>query len=183
MASLIPRAREFALATLDELPRRQAHVSGVARAAAEAVARCALAEQDEIVAAAWLHDIGYAEPLNQTGFHPVDGARFLRDSCFPELVVSLVAFHTGALVEAEERGLSDELTAFAPPPSELLDVLTFADVTTSPVGEPIPAEARIEEILSRYPVGDPVHRAISRSAPELLASVERVGRLIAAQPK
>ena len=89
MGSLILRARELALATLAELPRRQAHVAGVARAAAEVVGKHAFAEQDEIIAAAWLHDIGYAEPLNRTGFHPVDGARFLRDSSFPELVVSL----------------------------------------------------------------------------------------------
>ena len=183
MSSLILRARELALATLTELPRRQAHVAGVARAAAEVVGKHAFAEQDEIIAAAWLHDIGYAEPLNRTGFHPVDGARFLRDSSFPELVVSLVAFHTRAVVEAEERGLSDEFAVFVEPPRGLLDVLTFADMTTSPTGDPISARERIEEILSRYPADDPVYRAISRSAPELLASVGRVEELISVQPR
>jgi HD superfamily phosphodiesterase len=30
-----------------------------------------------VVTAAWLHDIGLAPDLRDTGFHPLDGARFL----------------------------------------------------------------------------------------------------------
>jgi hypothetical protein len=35
----------------------------------------------DFVAAAWLHDIGYAPAIAEsgTGFHPLDGARYLRD--------------------------------------------------------------------------------------------------------
>ena len=29
-----------------------------------------------LIAAAYLHDIGYAPALQQTGFHPIDGAMF-----------------------------------------------------------------------------------------------------------
>jgi len=32
---------------------------------------------DTLVCADWLHDIGYAPALVATGFHPLDGARFL----------------------------------------------------------------------------------------------------------
>ena len=32
-----------------------------------------------MTAAAWLHDIGYAPAVDDTGFHPLDGARYLRD--------------------------------------------------------------------------------------------------------
>lgn len=72
--------------------------------------------------AAWLHDVGYAPSLAQTGFHRVDGARFLRARGVPEVVVALVAHHTGAVFEAEQRGLDVELLAeFALPPVELLD--------------------------------------------------------------
>jgi putative nucleotidyltransferase with HDIG domain len=53
-----------------------------------------------------LHDIGYAPSLVATGFHPVDGARFLRAQGTPEVVVSLVAHHSGAVFEAEQRGLA-----------------------------------------------------------------------------
>jgi hypothetical protein len=84
--------------------------------------------------------------------------------------VSLVAFHTGARIEAEERGLSSDLAAFTEPTQVPLDVLTFSDMTTDPDGVPISAPERIAEILSRYPDADPVHRAASRSAPNLVDS-------------
>ena len=38
------------------------------------------ADADLLEAAAWLHDIGYAPSLVATGFHPLDGARYLRDT-------------------------------------------------------------------------------------------------------
>ncbi len=106
---------------------------------------------------------------------PVDGAVFVRDEGFPAVVVSLVAYHTGAVFEARERGLLDALAEFTAPPSLLLDVLTCADLTTGPQGSPVRAEDRVTEILSRYPRwGDPVHRAIERAAPSLLAAAARV---------
>jgi hypothetical protein len=76
--------------------------------------------------------------------------------------------------EARERGLSEALAEFAEPPDFLLDVLTCADMTTGPDGSPMRPDDRISEILSRYPAEDPVHRAIERSAPTLLAAAARV---------
>lgn len=35
-------------------------------------------DTDVLVAAAWLRDIGYAPEVVDTGFHPLDGARWLR---------------------------------------------------------------------------------------------------------
>jgi hypothetical protein len=98
---------------------------------------------------------------------------------FPAVVVSLVAYHTGAAFEARERGLSDALAEFPEPPELLLDVLTCADMTTGPDGSFVRAEDRVSEILSRYPGDDPVHRAIERSAPTLLAAVACVDALVA----
>ena len=92
-------------------------------------------------------------------------------------VVSLVAYHTGAVFEARERGLSDTLAKFVEPPDFLLDVLTCADMTTSPDGSQVRADDRLSEILSRYAEDDPVHRAITLSAPTLLAAVARVDAL------
>ena len=43
---------------------------------------------------------------------PLDGARFLRGRGFPDRVVNLVAFHSGAAVEARELGLDAQLAAF-----------------------------------------------------------------------
>ena len=58
------------------LPRRWRHVRSVARRARWVAKQLSLS--DDLVAAAWLHDIGYAPELVVTGFHPLDGARYLR---------------------------------------------------------------------------------------------------------
>lgn len=178
-SDLVERARAIAEARLESLPRRWAHVQGVAAHAAEVTAALGCAHRAEIVAAAWLHDVGYAATVAVSGFHPVDGALFARTEGFPERVVSLIAFHTGAEEEAAERGLSDSLSVFAAPDAGDLDVVTFADLTTSVDGAPIGADARVAEILDRYGPEDPVHRAVSTSAPRLLASARRVEALLA----
>ena len=49
-------------------PRRWRHVRSVARRARWAAKQLSLS--DALVAAAWLHDIGYAPDLVETGFHP-----------------------------------------------------------------------------------------------------------------
>ena len=168
------RARAIAEERLADLPHRWAHVCGVAATAERLVVGLGAMDADAVVAAAWLHAVGYAPSVRSTGFHPVDGAVFVRDEGFPAVVVSLVAYHTGAVFEARERGLLDALAEFTAPPSLLLDVLTCADLTTGPQGSPVRAEDRVTEILSRYPDGDPVHRAIERAAPSLLAAAARV---------
>lgn len=173
-SDLVERAQTCSKDALQALPRRWAHVQHVAKTADSITTLIESEHALEIVAAAWLHDIGYAEPISNTGFHPLDGARYAEARGFSPIVVSLIAYHTGALVEAAERGLSTELSEISRPPSELLDVLTFADLTTSPTGEPVNAQDRVSEILSRYEPSDPVHQAVTKSAPSLLAAVRRV---------
>ena len=77
-----------------------------------------------------------------TGFHPVDGAVFARREGFDELVVSLVAFHSGAPAEARERGING-LSAFSEPPQQVLDALTFCDLTTGPDGSAVSPRDRL----------------------------------------
>jgi hypothetical protein len=90
-----------------------------------------------------------------------------------ERLASLVAYHSGARFEAEERGLVDALAEFAPEDGPVLDALTYADMTTGPAGQRVDLEERIAEILERYPPDDPVHRAVRRSHPILREAVER----------
>jgi hypothetical protein len=137
-------------------------------------------DADAVMAAAWLHDVGYAPALAWTGFHPVDGAKFARESGFSELIVSLVAFHSGAEFEACERGQESLLATFTRPPRDLLDRVTYCDMTIGPDGSPIPVEDRIAEVLDRYGADDPVHRAMSPAKGPLLAAVARVQRAGAA---
>ena len=175
-------ARELCRALLaTELPRRWAHCGGVAQQAVtvgRALAGCA----ELIESAAWLHDIGYAAALARTGFHPVDGARYLRDYEFGERPLwTLVAHHTCASIEAQERGLGATLAAEFP----ITDVdplavaaLTYCDMTTGPDGLRTDVDERIAEILDRYGPDDVVHRSISRAAPTLRAQVAEIRAIL-----
>lgn len=51
---------------------------------------------NDLLAAAWLQDIGYAREVATTGFHPLDGAVYLHGAEWPARVVSLVAHHSCA---------------------------------------------------------------------------------------
>ncbi len=103
---------------------------------------------------------------------PVDGARYVRRQG-QERLASLVAHHSGARFEAEERGLVDAWAEFEAGDGSLLDALTYADMTTGPAGQRVDLEERIAEILKRYPSDHPVHRAVSRSHPVLRGAVDR----------
>lgn len=168
-------AKEF----LEPLGRRWHHVRAVA-AKAELLNK-AVAEQDRdtLLAAAWLHDIGYSPKLRHTHFHPLDGARYLRAGSWPEQVVNLVAHHSGARFEAAERGLSTGLSEFPLPADSILDVLVTADLTTGPGGEALTYNERIAEILKRYPPDDPVHRTWVKAAPILKECVVRTEERLA----
>src|SRR6476646_1657594 len=67
---------------------------------------------DALVASAWLHDIGYAPALRQTGFHPLDGATYLRQEGWPDDVCALVAHHSGSRFVARINGLDGSLGKF-----------------------------------------------------------------------
>lgn len=86
------------------LPRRLRHVEGVAGRAA--LAGSVADDPELLVAAGWLHDIGYSPAVVRTGFHPIDGAVFLESIGASERLCALVANHSCACVEARNRGLS-----------------------------------------------------------------------------
>jgi HD domain len=171
-------AEDTARAILQEpLPRRWAHSQGVA-ARARSLAPILGRDADLLTAAAWLHDIGYAPALAGTGFHPLDGARYLRDTKrADDTICWLVAHHSCAIVEAAERGLAGDLAReFAPARADLADALIYCDMTTGPDGQHLTVEQRLADIRARYGAGDPVSRAIRRSAPQLAGAVGRVAR-------
>ena len=160
-------------------PRRWVHTQGVA-ATARTLSGILGDDADLVVAAAWLHDIGYSAGLSVTGFHPLDGARYLRDTEHAaDLLCRLVAHHSCAVIGAKASYLDDELISeFPPPPEDLLDALTYSDMTTGPDGQAMSPEQRIAEIISRYGPGHVVTRVITKSAPSLIAAVSRVTRML-----
>ena len=157
------------------LPRRWAHVQGVATQA-RALAPALGPDSGLLEAAAWLHDIGYLPELARTGMHGLDGACYLRDvQHADQTLCCLVAHHSCALIEAEERGLADLLrSAFAAAPESLADALTFCDMTTSPDGRQVDVTRRLAEIHDRYGLGHLVSRSMRRATPLILEAVGRV---------
>jgi HD superfamily phosphodiesterase len=156
------------------LPRRWAHVQGVA-ARARTLAPILREDADLLEAAAWLHDIGYSPELVETGFHPLDGARYLRDVRQADAVLcSLVAHHSFAVIEAQERGLADELCGESSPASLILsDALAYCDITTGPTGNLVSVRDRLSEIRERYGPQSTVTRFTYKAEPCFLSSVAR----------
>ncbi|MFF4132239.1 HD domain-containing protein [Streptomyces mirabilis] len=166
-------AAELAESLLPPLGNRWLHTQAVAARAREVSAAVPEGERDLLVAAAWLHDLGYAPELRDTGFHPIDGARHLVGLGAPARLVRLVAHHSGAVYEAEQRGLTAELADYEREDSPLLDALIYADMTTGPAGQSFDFDRRIDEILVRYEVGSVVHTAISKARPYLAGAIQR----------
>jgi len=169
-------AAEIARTLLEiPLPRRWAHTQGVAMQT-RSLAPILWDDADLLEAAAWLHDIGYSPDIADTGFHPLDGARWLRDMQDASPVLCrLVANHTGALIEAEERGLAGILSAEFPLAGRFLsDALTCCDMTTGPDGQLLSVDERLADIRARYSTGHVVSRAISRSSEQLRSAVTAI---------
>ena len=173
MTNLLKAAQDEARRLVRPLGRRWDHVSAVGRLAGELGAELGL-EAENLAAACWLHDIGYAPELIDTRMHAIDGARHLRRTGWDERIVSMVAYHSYAVLEAEERGLSAELAEFERPPAEYEDAVCFCDMTTGPDGATVRASDRLDEIEARYGPDHLVTRFIRRARPEILAAVGRV---------
>ncbi|MET0493573.1 MAG: HD domain-containing protein [Actinoplanes sp.] len=184
LSTLSGTAEELAYELLAPLGSRWRHTAGVAARAAELASLLSL-DSEVLVAAAWLHDIGYAEPTRVTGFHPLDGARHLEQLSWPVPIVGLVAHHSGAWFVAAARGLAEELAAYPDEGGEISDALTYADQTVGPHGRPVSTARRYDEMLHRHgptswnALVDPVRR------PHLQAIAARVERRLASpgQPK
>jgi hypothetical protein len=173
----VEEAVELAREYVGGLGDRWAHLAAVGRTA-QLLARQSHLVSEDVVMAAWLHDVGYSPVLAATGFHSLDGARFLESVDVPGRIVALVGHHTGAWYEAEERGLVGEWHDLPSPALHDLDVLTMIDLGIGPAGKAQRDIDRIADILARYGQEDPVHRAVSRSRKPLLTSSARSKRLL-----
>ncbi len=163
-SSLLEWAGEQARSLLSPLGERWLHTKGVVERAQE-VGK-AFNEEDRVllIAAAYLHDIGYAPSLNQTGFHPLDGANYLL-SHNQKRLASLVAYHSEAQYEAQLRGLTATLNQIPSEHSLIANMLTYCDMTTGPTGLHVSFEERLADIFHRYDemhiVNQAMHQAIA----------------------
>lgn len=172
---LTERARKTARKLLrKDLPERWQHTLGVARRAAELSGAVRREEAPLLVAAAWLHDIGYSPELQLTGFHPIDGGLYLRERDWDPRLVALVAHHSGARYVPVDRGFADIMATFPFEESPLSDALTYADQTVGPSGVRMTVEYRIAEAITRHGPDSPNARARVERVPYLLAAAQRV---------
>lgn len=168
MLSLISLYRDELSALTAE---RRAHSVAVGEKVAGAATAAEPWVRADLVAAATLHDVGYGHI--DTGFHALDGARYLHGQGYPAVVLELVAMHSASWIEAEVRGLDSSLLQAFKTDLDLRQahaVLWWADMTTGPQGQDVGVEDRLQEICARYGQGDVVTRFIERARPVLLAA-------------
>jgi putative nucleotidyltransferase with HDIG domain len=172
----VERARELAHHLLAPVGTRWPHTMGVAGRAAEVARTVSAADRDLLVATAWLHDIGYAPSVVDTGFHAVDGARFLYQHGWPARLAALVAHHSGARFVAEANGAHAALEEFPYERSAVADALTYADQTSGPAGQLMDLDHRLAEMLHRHGPDSVQAQVHQVRAPYLREAVTRVGR-------
>jgi len=162
--------------TLLRKPRyeRWQHTKAVANQAVKVAVTVPESDQKVLVAAAWLHDIGYTRKLKKTGFHPLDGAIYLRDSGWDPRIVALVAHHSGARFVPVQRGFAGLMAEFPFEDSPVSDALTYADQTRGPYGQPMTVAYRINEAITRHGPDSPNALARVDRVPYLLAVADRV---------
>jgi len=173
---LVSAARGLAYRTLEGNIERWRHSAGVAARAAELTGAVAPGEESLLVAAAWLHDIGYAERLRDTGFHPLDGARYLRSTGWHPTLCNMVANHSGSRFVAVVLGLEEQMGEFSYDENPVSDALTIADQTIGPNGRSLSLEERMREMLQRHGPDSPSVRAHHKRAAYLRAASQRVNR-------
>ncbi|MBV9228374.1 MAG: HD domain-containing protein [Chloroflexi bacterium] len=170
---MIKWASEQAASFIAPLGNRWLHVQGVVRQAYQ-VSKI-LNENDcpYLIAAAYLHDIGYAPSLKKTNFHPLDGAYYIR-SFGHERLASLVAHHFQARIEAELLGCTQDLDKFPREYSLLADALDYCDCTTGPTGIAVSWEERANEIQTRYTENSVAVQSLHKAKPYLTLAITRV---------
>jgi hypothetical protein len=179
----LPTASEaegLARRLLGDLGDRWEHTQSVAKRAEELSLAVPAEDRELLIAAAWWHDLGYAPALVQTGFHQLDGARYLADEGIPSRLVALVAHHSAAVFEAAERGLIDELASWPQEDGPVPDALWTADMTIGPDGEAVSYCARLTGILARYEPESVVARAMISARPTIEAAIRRTETRLAA---
>ena len=99
----VQEARALSRSLVGDLHPRWEHLQAVGRRMEELCEGCDLPEH--LAVAAWLHDIGYAPEIASTGFHPLDGARFLteRGKILPSRLSGTCARHQRQLSTAIKR--------------------------------------------------------------------------------
>lgn len=159
----IKAAKEISIELLKNNPIRINNVLGVVSLTIENLISNGCKENsdvfEKVVCSAYLHDIGYSEQINHTGFHPYDGYVHLKELGIDEDICSLVLHHTGAklLIDMFPEQFEDSVVGFYKKTPELtkkqfgyLLYLDKADARTDSQGFYVTVEERLKDISDRY---------------------------------
>lgn len=149
---------------------RLAHVRTAGRIASRLGLLLPEGDAELLIAAATLHDIGYSPRIAHTGFHPLDGGRFLVAEGFPPRLAGLVAHHSLAHLHADPDEAAALAAEFPREEGLISDALAYADMHSAPDGGLITAERRLADIATRHASRRQAHRAA-----QLRISIARVG--------
>lgn len=178
--ALVAGARGLARRLLRRgVPERWRHTQGVASRAVELAMTVSADDRPVLIAAAWLHDIGYAPAVRETGFHPLDGGLYLRGKGWNDRLAALVAHHSGARFVPVERGFESLMAEFDFENTAVSDALTYSDQTVGPNGRRMTVPYRIAEAIARHGPDSPNARARVDRVPYLLAVADRVEQRLA----
>lgn len=151
--------QEFIIHAFEPTPPRRDHILAVAARAKRVYESLhersrLLCCSKEVHCAALLHDIGYLPEISQmlehssfympTGWHPIDGANYLRLRG-EERLAELIEGHSHALEVAIARGIP----AFSQSEDLVANIITYCDIHTGPTGELLTYDQRLAEILHR----------------------------------
>ncbi len=170
--------REFVKSALKENPNRVKHVLEIATRVRESATALLLPLQEVEMAecAALLHDIGYWKPIALTGFHPADGANFLKEQGRHDLA-SMIIGHSCSPEEGELLGYSgiqqdQRITS---------KLITYWDVQIKQGGEAVSYQERLADILQRYGPDSLVGRANLKAKLRIEGLLKEVGSELARQ--
>lgn len=166
-------AQQLSRRLLATNPERMRHTAAVAARAASLAGAVDDGDVNLLVAAAWVHDIGYSQALRETGFHPLDGARFLESLGWDPRLCGLVAHHSGSRFVAAVMGLDSALSEFPFVQDAVSDALTIADQTVGPNGRRLTLDERLRDMLEWHGPESPNAQGHSQREAYFRATLQR----------
>ena len=159
-------------------PARLAHVLTVASHVRETAERLdatgsVCIDVDYAYRAALLHDIGYAPELQETGFHPIDGARYLERRGYPTIAADIIC-HSNSPELARLRGLPPISVST----SLVAELITYWDVQVAQGGIVMTYADRMSEIRARHSAQSDVCRAHEIAEERIQMLRQRIDELL-----
>ena len=174
---------------IDQNSDRYQHILGVVVLVEQITNHLPKETRELSILCAYLHDIGYSPsiknqfqleepPVSFFQFHPIDGYHWILMNKLPEVCAYVAKYHTFSEQECKlghkllylsyERGEKNEEHQW------YIDLITYADLRTSPKGERVTPMERIEEIGQRRGFDSVPYRVLNRSQNEIEQNTQKV---------